>query len=178
MKTNLPFNIESKSEIISGLNEAYQIVDQYISHLDPAAFTKNANGKWSPMQHLQHLILSSKAIPSVLKMSKIKLALMGKAKNGSRSFEELKAIYTQVLGTGQKAGPAFSPEPGESWTKEELLGNWRMIQHKFETRISTWDEKELDTYQVPHPALGKLTMREMLHFTIFHTYHHLDGMKI
>ena len=35
-----------------------------------------------------------------------------------------------------------------------------------------WSEKKLDRYQAPHPALGKLTIREMLYFTIFHNVHH------
>jgi uncharacterized damage-inducible protein DinB len=33
-------------------------------------------------------------------------------------------------------------------------------------------EEELDRYLLPHPLLGKLTMREMLYFTIYHVTHH------
>jgi len=35
-----------------------------------------------------------------------------------------------------------------------------------------WNEDELDQYQLPHPILGKLTIREMLYFTIYHNLRH------
>lgn len=31
---------------------------------------------------------------------------------------------------------------------------------------------ELDKYILPHPLLGKLTIREMMYFTIYHVEHH------
>jgi DNA-directed RNA polymerase subunit L len=43
--------------------------------------------------------------------------------------------------------------------------------------LEKWQEVEFDRYQLPHPILGKLTMREMLFFTIYHTLRHarLEG---
>jgi hypothetical protein len=176
MKTRPSSKIVNKADIIRELSKTYQGVDHFISELSQEDFVMEKNSKWSPMHHLQHLILSSKKIPSVLNMSKLKLVLMGIAVTGSRSFETLKAYYLKALDEGEQAGPEYEPEIEGDWTKEELLGNWRMIQHKFEKRIDKWSEKDLDTYLLPHPVLGKLTLREMLFFTIFHTQHHLQGM--
>ena len=39
-------------------------------------------------------------------------------------------------------------------------------------RIDSFSEKDLDNYILPHPLLGKLTIREMLFFTIYHVQHH------
>ena len=177
MKLNTPSNVQSKSDIIRELTNAYIAVDNCIHDLDDSSFTTGHDGKWSPMLHLQHLILSSKRIPSALNMSKLKLSLMGKAKDGSRSYDDLKKSYYDILATGFNAGSEYTPEANVTWPKEELLGNWRMIQDKFEKRIEKWSEKELDTFRLPHPAMGKLTFREMLFFTIFHTHHHLQGIK-
>jgi len=33
-------------------------------------------------------------------------------------------------------------------------------------------EAALDKYILPHPLLGKLTLREMLYFTAYHVAHH------
>jgi molybdopterin synthase catalytic subunit len=33
-------------------------------------------------------------------------------------------------------------------------------------------EKDLDYYVIPHPLIGKLTLREMLFFCIYHVQHH------
>ena len=40
------------------------------------------------------------------------------------------------------------------------------------SRLERMDEKQLDAYLLPHPLLGKLTLREMLYFTIYHVEHH------
>jgi hypothetical protein len=39
-----------------------------------------------------------------------------------------------------------------------------------------WREADLDRYLLPHPLLGKLTLREMLHFTLYHNYHHVQSV--
>ena len=36
---------------------------------------------------------------------------------------------------------------------------------------------DLDKYVLPHPLLGKVTLREMLYFTIHHNEHHLELLK-
>jgi hypothetical protein len=40
-----------------------------------------------------------------------------------------------------------------------------------------WADSQLDQYIVPHPLLGKITLRELCYFTIYHTYHHLAIVK-
>ena len=40
-----------------------------------------------------------------------------------------------------------------------------------------WDDKQLDKYLAPHPLLGKITLRELSYFTIYHTEHHLLIIK-
>ena len=35
-----------------------------------------------------------------------------------------------------------------------------------------WKDTQLDQYIVPHPLLGKITLREMGYFTIYHVQHH------
>ena len=36
-----------------------------------------------------------------------------------------------------------------------------------------WPEPSLDRYQLLHPLLGRLTVREMLEFSVYHHAHHL-----
>lgn len=40
-----------------------------------------------------------------------------------------------------------------------------------------WSDPQLDQYLAPHPLLGKLTLRELGYFTIYHTEHHLNIIK-
>ena len=43
--------------------------------------------------------------------------------------------------------------------------------------IARWPDAKLDQYQLPHPLLGHLTMREMLEFTLYHQLHHMNVVK-
>lgn len=42
--------------------------------------------------------------------------------------------------------------------------------------IDVWRDADLDRYLLPHPLLGKLTLREMLFFTLYHNYHHVQSV--
>ena len=160
------------------MQAAYNEVSSFIEGLDEASYRKSPDGKWSSADQLEHLILSSKGVGSALKMSKMKLMLFGKSKDGSKSYDELFSKYKDVLNTGMKAPPNFSPDPDQNFSKDELLGNWNMIGRKLADRIPLWTDKDLDSYRLPHPAIGKITVREMLYFTIFHARHHLNSMKL
>ena len=48
---------------------------------------------------------------------------------------------------------------------------------KLVTKLDELTENELDKYIFPHPLLGKLTLREMLYFTIYHVRHHEELTK-
>jgi hypothetical protein len=39
--------------------------------------------------------------------------------------------------------------------------------------LGRWGERSLDRLRLPHPALGTLTVREMLLFTLYHNLHHV-----
>ena len=41
---------------------------------------------------------------------------------------------------------------------------------------SGWGEWTLDRLRLPHPALGRLTVREMLFFTLYHNLHHVENV--
>lgn len=35
----------------------------------------------------------------------------------------------------------------------------------------------LDTYQIPHPIIGLISVREMIYFTLYHYKHHLKAIN-
>ena len=38
-------------------------------------------------------------------------------------------------------------------------------------------EKDIDTYRAPHPLIGKLTVRELVYFSIYHVGHHHKSIQ-
>jgi hypothetical protein len=43
--------------------------------------------------------------------------------------------------------------------------------------VARWPENALDRRLLPHPLLGRLTVREMLFFTVYHNRHHVDVVR-
>jgi hypothetical protein len=84
----------------------------------------------------------------------------------------LVARYQEKLAGGGRAAGAFVPPSLAADAREALS---QALLHEVEalcSRLERMDEKQLDAYLLPHPLLGKLTLREMLYFTIYHVEHH------
>ena len=167
----------NKSIIASELKNAFEEVESCISNFKEDLLYQNADGKWSAAENFQHLILSGKPVANGLKTPKLVLVAFGRSKNGSRSYDELVAAYKQKLAEGGKATPKFVPKTAQGMDRQEMLQTWEKTNYFFGKNLEAWSEKELDRYRMPHPLLGKLTVREMLMFTIYHTHYHLDVMK-
>ena len=61
--------------------------------------------------------------------------------------------------------------------KREILDRWSSVSTELVIQAEKWQENEMDLYQLPHPLLGNLTVREILYFTIYHNLRHasLEG---
>ena len=170
-------SIASKTEIISGITDTFQSVNQYFDSIDDTIFYEPLGIKWSPAEHLHHLYVSGKAMVEGLKVPKLALYAFGIG-GTSRTFDEIVAAYNKSLEKGAKASGKFVPtKTKDKFDKSTLLGKWNSLEAKFAKQLESWDEKQLDKYRMPHPILGKLTVREMLFFTIYHTTHHKESLE-
>jgi len=167
-----------KQSIIDGLNEVYDLVTKEIENLDQTQFNHRLEDKWSIAENLQHLILGSFPIASGLKSNKLMLRALGKPFDAGLSYSGLLANYQEALADGRaRSTPKYTPKE-TVFDKTELLSNWTSIKHKLVDRLDEkWREKDLDKFTFPHPILGKLSVRQILYFTIFHTLHHLQAIN-
>ena len=172
--------IHSKSEIIQSLQESFDKVTTCVESTPNEIFYNKKDGKWSIAENLSHLIQATKPLASVLKKNKLFLLGFGISFGDSEKFETLRSNYLLKLSQGLAPanGGGFISKNIESISKEKFLENWNLIGNKFPSRIDLWSEKNLDRFKLPHPLLGKLTVREMMFFTIFHNEHHLRTMKL
>lgn len=177
---DLAKTIYSKSEIIQSLQDSFDQVTACVESTPDEIFYQKKNGKWSIAENLSHLIQSTKPLASVLKKNKLLLLGFGISFSGSDKFETLRSNYLLKLSQGLAPanGGGFISKDFASISKETFLKNWNLIGDKFPSRIDQWSESNLDRFKLPHPLLGKLTVREMLFFTVFHNEHHLRTMKL
>ena len=166
--------IYSRSEIAAGLIKNIDAFNQYISGLNKTQFESGLAGKWSAGQNLDHLIRSIKPLVQLYGLPKIILRWgFGKANRPSKSFEALVEKYKLKLSGGGIAGGRFLPAPVPFDQKQKLIVKYDHLKNSLVKKIHKWKEPELDEYILPHPLLGKVTLREMLFFTIYHNEHHL-----
>ena len=101
----------------------------------------------------------------------------GKPNRQSRTYDELVEKYWEKLKTQNPTINRFGPKGGKTISKEKLTQEFEKQYDKFAKNIENkWDENSLEGYLIPHPLLGKLTIREMIMFTIYHTEHHQKAL--
>src|SRR5205085_4225714 len=91
--------------------------------------------------------------------------MFGKATKPSSTYEQLVNAYHHKLQSGYKASAPYVPKSVGADQKEKLITALNAKVNSLCSKIESFTESELDTLRLPHPLLGKLTMREMLYFT-------------
>lgn len=171
--------INSIDEISETLNAEVNDLVAWSSDLDDGMFFKSVNEKWSTGEQIEHLRKSSSPLAMALKLPKIVIkAKVGKPNRPSRSYEEVKEKYrVKLAALDEIPTTRFYPDIQKDKSKKKILDSYLSTSEKLIKAVRKWQDEDLDRYILPHPLLGKLTVREMLFFTINHTRHHFNSIK-
>jgi hypothetical protein len=167
----------TRDEILAQLDELHRAGSAFWEAFPPEAFFAPVGGGWSPAGNVRHLNKAIAPLARGLKLPRLLLRILfGKARQPSRSYSGLRDAYQATLKRGRGAGN-FAPEPADPTQdtperRAKLMATREDLSNKLSAAIRRWDDADLDRYQAPHPLLGKLTVREMLFFTVYHNYHH------
>jgi len=168
----------NKQDITSSLVSNHRSFTDYIVTVTDDRFVLSQNDKWTPAQHLDHMVRSVRPVVLAFMLPKLILGLLfGKSNRPSRTYEEVVLKYTQKLAEGARASGVFIPPPVPLGKRNELIQKLNAAASKLATQVSGISEKDLDTYLLPHPVLGKMTLREMIYFTMYHVEHHHKNLK-
>ena len=165
-------------EINHKLVENHKIFTDYIINLPDSIFIQSKNGKWSAGQQLDHICRSVQPLALGFSLPKwlIKM-IFGKSNRQGRTYDELVSKYEQKLQEGGRASGLFIPKEIEVADRKKLVGSLTKNIQSLTRSIQKFSEADLENNVLPHPLLGKLTIREMLYFTIHHVEHHLDLIR-
>lgn len=168
----------NKNEIIDKLNQHYKEFIHYIDSLTENDFNYKKDDKWTAGQQLDHIILAVKPLTQGFILPAFAFGLIfGKSNRQGKSYDELVKKYHQKLAAGGRASKRFTPPSIHFSQKQNLLENIARLISILSRQINRYSEKDLDTYILPHPLLGKLTIREMLYFTVYHVQHHQENIR-
>lgn len=136
-------------------------------------FVRRVPGKWSPAEHVEHLRLSVRPLSLSFLIPGFALRIFGTARGSGRTYDEVVADYRERLARGAKASGPFIPR---SLTRgadlDRLIAGFRAAQAGYADRLSAAEGPSLDSTLLPHPILGRMSMREMSFFTLYHLGHH------
>lgn len=168
----------TKDEIVSCIMESSKAFHDYAGRMPGQYFTtRSATGRWSAAEHLEHLIRSIKPLNRAIALPLPVLRVFGRPNRPGRTYNELKQRYREKLSQGGAATGRYIPRLPKQVQRDRMLEQYQRQVKKLVCRIDNLEEAAMDAYLLPHPLLGKITLREMFFFTIYHTYHHLDIIK-
>ena len=162
-----------KQEIIRQLETNHNEFIDLLLSLNEKDFLLSTNNKWTAGQQFKHICLSVSPLAPGLRLPVIFLKLLfGKANRPSKTYDGLVAKYHDKLQKGGVASGRFVPKPVVFAQREDLKRKLSGSVKQLCKNVEGFTESQLDEYILPHPLLGKLTVREMLYFTIYHAQHH------
>jgi len=169
----------NKRQIIEQLQRNHHAFAGYIGSLSEEDFLFTINNKWTPGQQAEHILRSVKPVKLAFTFPKFLLKLFfGKASRPSRTYEQLLEKYKQKLAAGGRASGRFIPKPVAFADKEKICKTIIAVNDALCEKVNNCTEEELEMYILPHPLLGKLTLREMLYFNILHAEHHRNSVAM
>jgi hypothetical protein len=169
-------------EIAAALTQTHDQIVSTVEGLPVEALTRRPVEGWCAAEYLLHLILSVRPTGKAVSFPPEKLTeLFGEPDHASRSYDAFVALYQQALANGVRAqqAPGVMPHLPEDVPdlKGHLLAEWDRYSRRLNEAVPNWSEAALDACGIPHPAVGMLTVREMLFFTVHHNRHHLGDIQ-
>jgi uncharacterized damage-inducible protein DinB len=172
--------IISREDILRESAGVFTELASFCSAIPEELFFRQPAEKWSIAQNVNHLVTSATMTRLAYRLPKFFVRVYtGKPNRPSRSYDELVAKYKLKLEQGGRASGRFIAKPvAVSQGKEKIMSRFNLAMDKLlATMKKNWKDPQLDQYLAPHPLLGKITLRELGYFTIYHTLHHLAIIK-
>ncbi len=166
----------NKFEIITNLNNTHSTF--WNKAIDLPNANISVNGKWSVAQNVEHINIALLRVSNYLALPKSSIQTnFGLSERASTCHKTAIKLFKRALKNGVKAMNSFIPELNLNTNIEVLVGEGKDLLAAFISNLQNWSEQELEAYNCPHPVLGKITVREILYFTIYHVQHHTETLK-
>lgn len=170
--------IKSKDQIVEELGESFHSLCEAAHSVEDAQFNVSKNNKWTTGENIQHLVNATRMTSLAFTLPKIlHVLLYGKPNRTSHGYSKIVEKYEKKLEEGARATGVYVPKRAD-YEKEKLTQKLDAEGGKLVKAVTEkWTDGQMDHYQVAHPILGLLTIRELAYFTIHHNSHHLQTIR-
>lgn len=166
-------NLDTASQALA---EAFSAVEALFIKVNDEKINAKPTEKWSFGEEMVHLIMSTNGTALVLASPDERLL---PSDHASRGYEAIVDEYKTKLLLNPTIGQSIADKAGKTYKGEELKASFARAAQNTLLALKYWDEAKADQWMVwKHPLLGKMTAREMVYFTVYHTRHHLATLSI
>lgn len=141
---------------------------------------KGPESKWTTGQHILHLVNSLQLLNNALSYPRFFLKYkFGVCNREPRNYDAVAKKYQQKLIENEERARVFNQKLKTPTLKERdrLLTRFQIQQKKLQYKTKKISDRNLDTLIIPHPLMGKMTVREIIMWTAHHTEHHLETLQ-
>ena len=146
-----------------------------MNSLTEGQFLFSHNEKWTAGQQFSHIYLTLIPFPKILPSKEFILEKFGKINRPTWNYD---TVIEKYLTTTLKAPEQYLPEKVAVEEKETISKNLQNSLKNISKLLDQYSDEELDTFVLPHPLLGNLTIREMFYLMSYHATHHLKQTKL
>jgi hypothetical protein len=171
----MPAIATTRDWLISFYN-AHQQLMQYVGGLSKEELLYSEPDKWNAGRQLQHVYLCLVAMSKGLSSKAYIIQNFGQIDRAVLSYPEVITWYKSGLAAGGKAPERFVPGPFAVDQKEQLLQDLEQLLQTLSNQLEGYSEEELDTLALPHPFLGKLSIREFFFLMTEHAALHQESI--
>jgi len=170
----------TKTEVIDILNQKHHTLFDWLEKHPNENWVKGPQNKWNTGEHIVHLIQSENALNKALWLPKFYLKYkFGTNNRDNRTYDQIVKKYQNKLADNSGVVANISRKmPTITLTnKTSYISKLDKEKIKLIKKFQKWTEADLDTYLLPHPLLGRMTIREIVIWTAYHTEHHYKILK-
>jgi len=170
----------NKENIVEVLESSHHDLFEWLNNHPEEKWELGPESKWSTGQHVLHLVQTSRLINKALSYPKFLVKYKyGTSNRPSRNYEEVAKRYNERLFENQEKARVFNQGLQKPIAKErqQLIDSLQILNKKLQYKTNKLKNRHLDTLLLPHPLMGKMTLREIIMWSAYHTEHHLNILK-
>lgn len=170
----------NKKEIVAILEEKHQELFDWLDEATDEQWMSGPEDRWTAGQHISHLVDSEFLLNKALKYPKFLLRYkFGTSNRPSRSYDEVSKRYEERLAESKERAKEYNKDlkVPSLQNRKRLIDSLQILNKKLQYKTNKLKDKHLDTLLLPHPLMGKMTLREIIMWTAHHTDHHVEILK-
>jgi len=170
-----------KDDIVLKLEEKHLALLNWLKNQNDDKWLSGPEGKWTTGQQALHLLQSIKPLNDALSFPKFILKYkFGKVNRDIRNYDTVVKRYQERLieAKGKTFKGSQNMKTPSLKEKSYILNRLQVENKKLQYKtLKRWSDKQLDSYILPHPLMGKMPVREIIMWTAYHVEHHTNILK-